>query len=78
MTPARTRTIVRLAHLVLGSGVAALVYVPLAWLEPVRPFVGAVVVPAVVLTGLFMWQQGRIHRMIAGGRSRPTAGAGDP
>lgn len=71
MQPSHVRMTIRLLHLILGACVAAIVYLPLAWSEPIRFTVGAVVVPAVVLTGLTLWQLGRIRRHL--GRRRRLA-----
>ncbi len=51
-------------HLVLGLLVGAVVYLPVSWTEPLRLMLGVAVVPGVVVTGLLMWQQTRLRRLL--------------
>ncbi|QIK73653.1 hypothetical protein G7070_17020 [Propioniciclava coleopterorum] len=62
-TPRTVRTLLRFLHLALGACVAASLYLPLAWVSPLRPALGIAVVPLVVLTGLALWQQARLRRL---------------
>lgn len=73
MSAAATRVLVRAIHVLLGALVAMIVYLPTAWSDPIRLAVGLVVVPAVVLTGIVLWQQGRIRRLLGRRRARRRA-----
>lgn len=66
------RTILRTAHVLLGLALGAVVYLPTAWTEPIRLVLGVVVVPLLVLTGLAMWQQGRLRRAVARAHTEPA------
>lgn len=63
MTPRSQRTLLRVLHLVLGACVGAVIYLPPTWVELLRLALGIVVVPALALTGLLMWQQARVRRL---------------
>ena len=73
MAPRETRILLRAVHVAFGACVAVVVYAPAAWAEPFRLVLGILVLPAVVLTGLAMWQQGRIRRLLARTRRRADA-----
>lgn len=64
MSSARSqRTWLRTIHLTFGGCLGATVYLPTAWVDPVRPLLALVVVPALVLSGLAMWQWPRLRRL---------------
>lgn len=74
------RTLLRTLHLVFGAMMGAVIYLPSEWTDPLRLILGIVVVPAVTITGVWMWQQGRIRKALrrtpptpAGALARPTA-----
>lgn len=79
MSTRNQRTVVRYLHLALGAALGAYVYLPLH-LEAIREvlrvslmFVG---VPAVVMTGLWLWQGARLRAALR--RSRGRAGSVEP
>jgi hypothetical protein len=51
-----SRNALRTGHLVEGALVLAYVYTPLGSWDPGRLFVQAVVMPAIITTGLLMWK----------------------
>lgn len=65
---------IRTVHLVAGLCLAVVIYAPASWSEPVRLLLGVVVVPAAALTGLALWQQGRLRRFL---RSRQPSRTDD-
>lgn len=73
MTPRTARTLLRILHLLLGAALAMMVYAPATWTDPLRLVLGTVVVPIVVLTGLAMWQQARLRRLLARATGRGRA-----
>lgn len=70
MTPTRARTLMRTVHITLGLCLGAFVYLPTAWTDPLKAVLGLAIVPLVVVSGVAMWQQARLRRMLRGGRAR--------
>lgn len=62
------RTMRRWSHVVAGALLAAFVYSPLHESDAFVLFVQVALIPALVLTGLWMSQQARIKRLLAGKR----------
>ncbi|MBE1878336.1 hypothetical protein [Myceligenerans pegani] len=75
MTPRATRTAIRAIHVALGLCVGAVVYAPATWIDPLRGALGAVVVPLLVVTGVTLWQQARLRRLVSSLARRPRTGA---
>ena len=71
MSPRRTRTTLRVIHLVLGFLVGLYVYSPLNDNDVMGILMQAVVAPAILITGVLMWQGHRLRRR----RQQPTAPA---
>jgi hypothetical protein len=76
MTPRRQRTAARWAHIALGAVLNTYLYVTyfrpgsLGWLHTALVWA---VIPAVVLLGVFLWQQGRLARLLRrGAAGRPS------
>jgi hypothetical protein len=73
-TRARTRrTVLRYTHLAVGALMATYVYLPpgdAPWLRWALMLAG---VPAVTVTGLWMWKQATIRRLLARRGSRTQA-----
>lgn len=67
-----TRTILRWTHLVVGFLIGVFVYTPAHDNETFVLLMQAAVVPAVTLTGLWMWQQARLRRLYRRLRQSPT------
>lgn len=63
-SPQRRRVWARAVHLVAGLVLGTYVYAPAAVAEPLHLALQVVLVPAVVLSGLFMWKQAQIRRLI--------------
>lgn len=55
------RTLSRSVHIVVGLVLGTIVYAPEYVSQPLLPFAQFVAVPAAVITGVFLWQQGRIR-----------------
>lgn len=68
----RMRDIQRFVHLAAGLLLVAYVYTPLGNLTAFETLVQFVVVPALVVTGMVMWQLPRIRKLL---RDRTRAGA---
>ena len=63
MSNKTTRTILRWTHVLVGFLIGVFVYTPAHDNEPFVLLMQAAVLPAVSLTGLWMWQQARIRRL---------------
>lgn len=66
MTASRQRMAMRWAHLSLSFLLGLFVYSPLVQDELFAGLVRGVVFPAMTLSGVLMWQQGRIARLTRG------------
>lgn len=70
MTSTRTarsrsrRSAARLVHLVAAAALGTFVYAPVELVEPARLVLQLVVVPAATLTGLYLWKQAAIRRLL--------------
>lgn len=72
-TGRRMRVVLRWFHLVAGSLVAAVVYSPLRESGAFVLLVQVALMPVLILTGVWMWQQARLRRLLgrsSGGRTR--------
>lgn len=58
-----TRIVLRWTHLLVGWLIGVFVYTPMRENETFVLLMQVVFVPAVVVTGLWMWQQARIKRL---------------
>lgn len=58
-----TRTVLRCTHLLVGWLIGVFVYTPMREEETFVLLMQVVFIPAVVVTGLWMWQQARIRRL---------------
>lgn len=73
MSGKRQRDILRIVHLVGAALIGVALYAPAAHLGPLLLVVRVVVIPLMVLTGLWMWQQARVRRLFRRGEARPAA-----
>ena len=69
MTAATTRFIVRLIHLVFSIPIIGYIYSPFEQLPNYAPVVRFVAIPAIALTGLWMWKGHLLRRLVS---KRPT------
>lgn len=66
MSPATRRVILRWIHIVLAMPVAGYIYTPFDALEGFAPLVRWVILPLMVVTGLWMWKGHVLRRLFAG------------
>lgn len=74
ITPRTQRTIARTIHIGVGLLLGTIVYAPVyvgAVLMPIAQFVG---IPAVIITGLYIWRQAQVRSWLRR-RSAGSAGA---
>ena len=70
-----TRTILRWMHLLVGFPIGVFVDTPARENDAFVLLMQVAVIPAVTLTGLWMWQQGRIRRLRRNPRCDATNGS---
>jgi hypothetical protein len=75
MKESTQRTIVRCIHLVLSIPILGYIYSPFKVLPMYAPRVRFVVVPVMVLSGLWMWKGHLLRRLIAKRRANQDAAA---
>ena len=56
MNEGKLRTVLRWTHIILGLVVLCYIYSPWATILPFRIFVKFIVVPVIVVTGLWIWK----------------------
>ena len=62
--PQTKRTVARTIHLIAGGLLGLFIYAPPTFAEPLRLFLQFVVIPAAVITGVFIWKQAAIRRLL--------------
>lgn len=65
------RTVIRILHIVLSVPILGYIYGPVASIQPAAQTTRWIAVPAVVLTGLWLWLKPRLLRRL---RARPRSG----
>jgi hypothetical protein len=76
MTPRRIRFLARSVHLLAAAALGLHVYGPLHMGEALRPALQFVLFPLVALTGIALWKQAQIRRLLSrSGRTNLAAGA---
>ncbi len=71
MKPATTRSILRWFHIILGIPVIGYVYTPFEELHGFAHLIRFGFLPALVLSGLWLWQGPAVRRLIWKGSVRP-------
>jgi hypothetical protein len=65
MQPATKRSIVRLLHLIFAIPIAGYIYSPFDKIPDYAPLTRFVFVPALVLSGLWMWKGHVVRRLFS-------------
>lgn len=65
MTEATKRSIVRWVHLILSIPIIGYIYSPFDQIPNYAPLTRYVFLPAMVLSGLWMWQGHRVRRLFS-------------
>jgi hypothetical protein len=63
-SPARRRAIARWIHLAAAALLGTFVYAPAIVADPLRLLLQVVVIPAATLTGVYLWKQAAIRRLL--------------
>ncbi len=66
----RLRLILRYSHLVAGMLVVVFVYSPLGDVPAFELLVQIALIPVTIVTGIWIWQQARVRRLIAKGQQQ--------
>lgn len=70
-SPGKQRVAARSFHLAAAALLGTFVYAPADFAEPLRMLLQFVLVPGATLTGLFLWKQAAIRRLLTRrGRAR--------
>jgi hypothetical protein len=64
------RTILRYGHLLAGTLNVFFIYTPLGDVRAFQLLVQIILVPVIVITGVWMWQQARVRKLIIKGGRR--------
>jgi hypothetical protein len=59
------RTILRYSHLLAGLLNVLFIYTPLGDVRAFQLLVQIILVPVIIMTGVWMWQQARVRKLIA-------------
>jgi hypothetical protein len=59
------RTILRYSHLLAGMLNVLFIYTPLGDVWAFQLLVQIILVPVIIITGVWMWQQARVRKLIA-------------
>ncbi|QPH54985.1 hypothetical protein [Pontivivens ytuae] len=65
MSPAALRRTLRWFHIVLGLAIGTFFYSPLRDSAAYESLLAFGLIPLAVITGLAMWQQGRLNRLLS-------------
>ncbi len=68
MSNKQTRNTLRLVHLIVAGLMAVFIYSPLRLDDTFAAVIQALVVPIVVITGVVMWQQPLVMKLLNRGR----------
>ena len=61
----RLRTVLRWTHILVGALLATFVYSPLREIGAFVLLVQIALIPVLILTGVWMWQQARVRSLLA-------------
>lgn len=64
------RTILRYTHLLAGMLNVFFIYTPLGDLPEFELLVQIILVPVIIITGVWMWQQAKVRKLLAKGSER--------
>lgn len=78
MAPRITRLVVRTVHLTVALLMGTYVYAPAHVAEGLRPTLMFAAVPIATVTGVAMWKQGTIRRLLRRGRAPSTQDSAEP
>lgn len=65
--------VARMIHIIAGLALGTFVYAPAEYVEPIRLALQVAIIPAIVVTGVFMWKQAAVRRLFRRIRHRDGA-----
>ncbi|WJL94702.1 hypothetical protein QSU92_12080 [Microbacterium sp. ET2] len=67
------RTASRTVHILVALVLGTIVYAPSYIAEPLMPVAQFVAIPAAIVTGIFLWKQGRIRQLLSSRNRRQSS-----
>jgi hypothetical protein len=78
MSNKNLRRVIRLIHLIAAASLGLYLYSPIAGDPTLGVIVRFVMIPIIVLTGIALWQQARLNKLINGSTRKPATNAAHP
>ena len=75
MSNKNLRTVIRIIHLIAAATLGVYFYSPIAGDETLRLIIQFVTLPSIVLTGITLWQQAYLNKLLNRYTRKSTAGA---
>jgi hypothetical protein len=69
---------IRIIHLIAAATLGMYFYSPMAGDETLRLIIQYVTLPSIVLTGIALWQQAYLNKLLNRSRHKPTANVARP
>ena len=78
MSNKNLRNAIRIIHLIAASTLGIYFYSPIAGDETLRLVIQFVTLPSIVLTGIALWQQAYLNKLLNRNARKSTAGSARP
>ena len=78
MSNKNLRRVIRLIHLIAASSLGLYFYSPIAGDPTLGFMLRYVMIPMIVLTGIALWQQARLNKLLNGSTRKPATNAAHP
>ena len=75
MSNKNLRTAIRIIHLIAAATLGIYFYSPIAGHETLRLIIQFVTLPSIVLTGIALWQQAYLNKLLNRNTRKSTAGS---
>ncbi|MBI3165092.1 MAG: hypothetical protein IPG44_12545 [Anaerolineales bacterium] len=76
MSNKNLRNLIRIVHLIAAAAFGAYFYSPIAGNETLKLIIQFVTIPSIVLTGLALWQQAYLNKLLNRNAHNPAANSG--
>ena len=78
MSNKKLRNVIRIIHLIAAAALGMYFYSPIAGDETLRLIIQFVTLPSMVLTGIALWQQAYLNKLLNRNTRKSTAGSAGP
>ena len=78
MSNKNLRNVIRIIHLIAAATLGMYFYSPIAGDETLRLIIQFVTLPSIVLTGIALWQQAHLNKLLNRNTRKSTAGSARP